>query len=63
VGVQVLGLVLINVQGAVVNILNPILDALDDGLLDPLLSGLGVIVGGADVTNFSLDCNPLKLVS
>jgi uncharacterized membrane protein len=62
-GVQVLGLVLINVQAAVLNILNPILDALDDGLLDPLLSNLGVIVGGADVTNFMLDCNPLKLVS
>ena len=63
VGVQILGLVLINVQAAVLNILNPILDALDDGLLDPLLSGLGVIVGGADVTNFFLDCSPLKLVS
>jgi tight adherence protein G len=61
--VQIIGLVLINVQLAVLNILNPILDALDDGLLDPLMSGLGVIVGGADVTNFSLDCNPLKLVS
>jgi uncharacterized membrane protein len=62
-GVQVLGLVLINVQAAVLDVLNPILDAVDDGLLDPLLSGLGVIVGGADVTNFMLDCNPLKLVS
>jgi uncharacterized membrane protein len=61
--VQIIGLVLINVQLAVLNILNPILDALDYGLLDPLLSGLGVIVGGADVANFSLDCNPLKLVS
>jgi uncharacterized membrane protein len=61
--VQILGLVLIDVSAAVRNILNPILAAVDNGLLDPLLSQLGVIVGGADVTNFSLNCDPLRLVS
>jgi len=59
-----LGLGLGGVLTSVTNLLNPILAAVDDALLDPLLSGLGVNVtlGGADVTNFSLDCTPLKLV-
>ena len=48
---------------SVLALLNPVLAAVDDGLLDPLLSALGVSLGGGDVTNFSLDCSPLKLVS
>lgn len=48
---------------SVLNLLTPILAVVDNALLDPLLSALGVMVGGADVTNFMLDCNPLKLVS
>lgn len=58
-----LGLGLGGVLSSVLGILNPILDVVDDGLLDPLLSALGVSLGGGDVTNFMLDCDPLKLVN
>jgi uncharacterized membrane protein len=58
-----LGLGLGGVLSSALNLLNPILAALDNGLVDPLLSGLGISLGGGDVTNFSLDCDPLKLVS
>lgn len=51
------------VLGSVLGLLNPILDVVDEGLLDPILSGLGISLGGGDVTNFSLDCDPLRLVS
>jgi uncharacterized membrane protein len=58
-----LGLGLGGVLSTVLDILNPILAAVDTGLLDPLLSALGVTLGGADVTNFLLDCDRLRLVS
>jgi len=51
------------VLGSVLGLLNPILDVVDEGLLDPILSGLGISLGGGDVTNFDLDCDPLRLVS
>ena len=51
------------VLGSVLGLLNPILDVIDEGLLDPILSGLGISLGGGDVTNFDLDCDPLRLVS
>ncbi len=57
-----LGLGLGGVLGSVLGLLNPILSVVDNGLLDPLLSALGVSLGGGDVTNFMLDCDPLKLV-
>lgn len=43
-------------------ILNPILDVVDDGLLDPLLANLGVSLGGGDVTAWHLDCDSRALV-
>ena len=52
-----------DVLGNVLGLLNPILSVVDNGLIDPLLSGLGVSLGGGDVTNFSLACDALKLVS
>lgn len=62
---QVLGLPLGlgGVLSSTLNLLNPILAAVDNGLIDPLLSGLGLSLGGGDVTNFSVGCDSLKLVS
>jgi uncharacterized membrane protein len=44
------------------NLLNPVLSAVDDGLLDPLLSSLGVSLGGGDVTVWGLECQSPRLV-
>ncbi len=57
-----LGLGLGGVLSSVLALLNPILSVVDNGLLDPLLSGLGISLGGGDITNFMLNCNGLKLV-
>ena len=43
-------------------ILNPVLDELDGSLLDPLLSSLGISLGGGDVTAWDLDCSQRRLV-
>jgi uncharacterized membrane protein len=51
-----------SVLSATLAILNPVLSALD-GLLDPVLAGLGISLGGGDVTNWMINCNPLKLVN
>ncbi|HEY0399643.1 MAG TPA: hypothetical protein VGF00_14705, partial [Acidimicrobiia bacterium] len=58
-----LGLGLGGVLSATLALLNPILGAIDNGLLDPVLSGLGISLGGGDVTNWMINCNPLKLVN
>lgn len=43
-------------------ILNPVLDELDSRLFDPLLSALGINLGGGDVTAWDLDCSRRRLV-
>ncbi|MGH9281377.1 MAG: hypothetical protein ACRD0S_00405 [Acidimicrobiales bacterium] len=53
---SVLGAPLGGVAGSVLGLLNPILDAIDQGLIDNLLASLGVSIGGADVTAWALDC-------
>lgn len=58
-----LGLGLGGVISSLLAILNPILSAIDNGLLDPVLAALGLSLGGGDITNFSIDCNALRLVS
>jgi uncharacterized membrane protein len=40
----------------VVNLVTPVLNVVDTNLLDPLLSALGVSLGGGDVTVFAIDC-------
>ena len=57
-GIDLLGIV----TGLVGALLHPIL-ALLDSLTDPLLALLGVNLGGADVTIWSLDCNQRALVN
>ncbi|MGH3372275.1 MAG: hypothetical protein ACRDPR_19995 [Nocardioidaceae bacterium] len=55
----------LNVGGlisAVVGIINPVLTAADDGLINNLLGSLGVSLGGGDVTNWALDCTDPQLV-
>lgn len=64
---EVLGIPLPGVINAIVDsllsvigaVLGPVLDSL---LIDPLLSGLGVQLGGGDVTAFYLDCAAPQLV-
>lgn len=43
-------------------ILAPVFDALDAELLDPLLSGLGMSLGGGDTTVWNLECSARRLV-
>jgi uncharacterized membrane protein len=55
----------LNVAGLttlVASLLNPVLSAVDDGILDPLLSSLGVSLGGGDVTVWALRCQSPRLV-
>jgi tight adherence protein G len=56
------GLPLGGLTTLVASLLNPVLSAADDGLIDPLLANLGVSLGGGDVTAWSLDCRPPHLV-
>lgn len=42
-------------------ILDPVFNELDAGLLDPLLSALGLSLGGGDVTAWDLDCFARRL--
>jgi len=58
-----LGLGLGGVLSSVLALVNPVLSAVDNGLLDPVLAALGLSLGGGDITNFSIDCNALRLVS
>jgi len=60
-----LGLGLGSVLSDTLNILNPILGAVDTGVLDSVLNDLAVSmnIGGADVTDFMINCTPLRLVS
>jgi uncharacterized membrane protein len=58
-----LGLGLGGVLSSVLALVNPILGLVDGGLIDPLLDGLGVTLGGGDITNWMIDCGALKLVS
>lgn len=51
------GVPLGGIAGSVLGLVNPILDAVDDGLINNLLSSLGVSLGGADVTAWALDCD------
>jgi uncharacterized membrane protein len=44
-------------------ILNPIFDVLDDSVLDPLLSALGLSLGGGDVTAWDLRCHTRVLAN
>lgn len=51
------------VTTSVLNILNPILNVLDTELIDPLLSSLGLSLGGGDVTIFDVWCHNRTLVN
>lgn len=51
------------VATSVLDIVNPILDVLDTELIDPLLSSLGLSLGGGDVTVFDVWCNHRTLVN
>ncbi len=42
--------------------LNPVFNALDNQLLDPLFDSLGLTVGGADVRTLSVDCGTPTLI-
>ncbi|MGH9022138.1 MAG: hypothetical protein ACRDV9_03415, partial [Acidimicrobiia bacterium] len=62
VSVAGLGLTVNSVRTALLGLLNPLLTSLDTELLAPLGAALGLRLGGADVTAFSLDCEARRLV-
>ncbi|MGH9282415.1 MAG: hypothetical protein ACRD0S_05705, partial [Acidimicrobiales bacterium] len=56
VALTLVGLPVGGLLSSVLGLVNPILTAADDGLIDLLLSSLGVSLGGGDVTVWGIDC-------
>lgn len=48
--------------GTLTSLLSPVFDVLDASVIDPLLSGIGLSLGGADVTVFHHFCQDRRLV-